>query len=188
MRRILGLLCLVAAGAIVWRGVPVLAGGLLQDQGSNGAANVVLPPPDPSQQDAIVKQLPPGPGKDVLVKTCAGCHLLSVVTVQRKTEDQWTDTVIEMRSRGANASDDDLVALVEYLGKNFGPDSAPPHVNINTATAIEIAGALSIAQDEANAIVDYRTKNGNFKDVAGVKKVPGVEGAKIDAAKDRIDF
>jgi competence protein ComEA len=93
-----------------------------------------------------------------------------------------------MRARGANASDEDLVDVVEYLAKNFGPQTPPARVNINTASAYEIAGALSVTQDEANAIVNYRTKNGNFKDLASLKQVPRVEAAKIDAAKDRLDF
>jgi len=178
--------------AILWRVVPVVAGSLQQDQPTSGpqqdASKVDLPPPDPAQQDAVIKQLPAGPGKDTLVRVCAGCHLLTVVTVQRKSESGWTDTAIEMRSRGAIASDEDLEAVVEYLAKNFGPQSPPARVNINTASGVEIAGALSMTQDEANAIVDYRTKNGKFKDADGVKQVPGIEAAKIDAAKDRLDF
>lgn len=192
MKRVLWFLCTAAMAAIVWQAKPVVAGAMGQGQGSGSAqqdaGNAAVPPPDQAQQDAVVKQLPAGPGKDVLVHTCTGCHLLTVVTVQRKNEDQWTDTVVEMRGRGAQASDDDLVTLVAYLAKNFGPQSPPARVNINTASAVEIAGAVGITQDAANAIVDYRTKNGKFKDTDGVKKVPAVEAAKIDAAKDRLDF
>ena len=189
MRRILGYLCIAGVAGILWQGVPVIAGSMLQDQAAAaGTQQPALPAPDQAQQDEISKQLPAGPGKDTLIRACSGCHLLSVVTVQRKSEADWTDSVITMRSRGANASDDDLAQVVEYLTKNFGPDSPPARVNINTASAVEIAGALSLSADEAAAIVDYRTKNGKFKDVAGVEKVPNVATAKIDAAKDRLDF
>lgn len=188
VRRLLGFLIATGMTAILWQVVPVVAGSQPSNGAPQDAAKVDLPPPDQAQQDAVVKQLPAGQGKDILVRTCAGCHLLSVVTVQRKSEEQWTDTVIEMRGRGAQASDDDLVALVEYLAKNFGPQSPPARVNINTASGVEIAGALGVTEQEANAIVDYRAKNGKFKDSEGVKEVPGVEAAKIDAAKDRLDF
>jgi competence protein ComEA len=128
------------------------------------------------------EELPPGPGKDTFLRICSGCHLTSVATTQRKTADGWTDTVIEMRNRGANASDDDLEQIVQYLATNFGP------VNINTAAASDIATVLSVPQAEAESIVAYRNKNGKFKDIAALKLVPGVEIAKVDAAKDRILF
>src|SRR5580700_8065355 len=187
MKRVSVFVFAIFFSAILWRAIPAAEAGMGQ-AAQAPATNVVLPPPDQSQQDAILKQLPPGPGKDILANTCSGCHLLTVVTVQRKTEDQWTDSVIEMRSRGAQASDEDLITLVAYLVKNFGPESAPARVNINTASAIEIAGALGISQDQANAIVDFREKNGKFKDAEAVKKVPGVDAAKIDAAKAQLDF
>jgi competence protein ComEA len=187
MKRFRGFLCAILIAAFLWLAIPAVEAAMGQ-AAQAPAATIVLPPPDQSQQDAIVKLLPLGPGKDTLVSTCSGCHLLSVVTVQRKTEDQWTDSVIEMRARGAQASDEDLVTLVAYLTKNFGPESAPARVNINTASAIEIAGALGISQDQANAIVDFRQKNGKFKDAEAVKRTPGVDAAKIDAAKSQLDF
>jgi competence protein ComEA len=187
MKRFSGFVFAILLASILWRAIPAVEVATAQTA-QTPAATVVLPPPDQTQQDAIVKQLPPGPGKDILVNTCSGCHLLSVVTVQRKTEDQWTDSVIEMRGRGAQASDDDLVTLVAYLAKNFGPESAPARVNINNASAIEIAGALGISQEQANAIVDYRAKHGKFKDAEAVKQVPAVDAAKIDAAKAQLDF
>jgi competence protein ComEA len=134
------------------------------------------------------QDLPPGEGKDLLVKTCAGCHLLTVVTSERKTESAWADTVAEMRSRGANGSDEDMDKIIQYLATNFGPKAATDKVNVNSASAADMVTGLSLSQAEAEAIVSYRTKNGKFKDIAGLKQVPGVEAAKIDAAKDRIDF
>lgn len=166
---------------------PALAGPSPQNQPSNtpqqGSA-----PPDAAKQEAAKRSLPPGPGRDELIRACSGCHLLTVVTSQRKSESDWTDTVIEMRSRGANASDEDLEKIVEYLAKNYGPQSAPAKVNVNTASASDIATGLSLPNAEAQAIVDYREKNGKFKDIAGLKQVPGVEADKIDAMKDRIEF
>lgn len=48
-------------------------------------------------------------------------------------------------------------------------------VNINTATAKEIATAVKgIGIKKANAIVDYREKNGPFQTVDEITKVSGV--------------
>lgn len=168
--------------------IPAVAGAVQQDQPAGSAAQQPLPPPDPAQQDSAKKAFPPGDGRDEVIRICAGCHLLSVVSSQRKDENGWTDTVVEMRNRGANGSDDDMAKIVEYLAQNFGPNSAAAKVNVNTASAGDVASGLGVTQDQAQAIVDYRDKNGKFKDLDGLKKVPGVDAAKIDAAKDRIEF
>jgi competence protein ComEA len=48
-------------------------------------------------------------------------------------------------------------------------------VNINTATAKEIATAIKgVGIKKANAIVDYRTENGPFQTVEEITKVSGV--------------
>jgi competence ComEA-like helix-hairpin-helix protein len=61
-------------------------------------------------------------------------------------------------------------------------------VNVNIAAAADLQTALGLTDKESGLIVDYRTKNGNFKDLAGLMKVDGVDGAKIQAAKDKIAY
>jgi competence ComEA-like helix-hairpin-helix protein len=139
------------------------------------------------------QELPPGEGKDLLTKDCTSCHQVSVITSQHKSESKWTDTVVEMRNRGAEGSDEDMEKIIHYLAANFGPqDATAPakvaKVNVNTASASDIVTGLSLSQASADAIVAYRTKNGKFKDIDSLKQVPGVEAAKIDAVKDKIEF
>jgi competence protein ComEA len=134
------------------------------------------------------QELPPGEGRELLLKTCVGCHQITVVTSQHRSESKWTDTIVEMRNRGANGSDEDMEQIIHYLTANFGPESAPAKVNINSASSTDIVAGLSLSEAEANAIVDYRNKNGKYKDIAGLKQVPSLEAAKIDAVKDRIEF
>jgi competence protein ComEA len=47
-------------------------------------------------------------------------------------------------------------------------------VNINTATKEELTSIKGIGEKRAQDIVDYRTKNGNFKSVDDLEKVPGI--------------
>jgi competence ComEA-like helix-hairpin-helix protein len=134
-------------------------------------------------------ELPLGDGRDLLVKNCSGCHQLMVVTSQHKSESGWTDTIVEMRNRGANGSDEDMEHIIRYLTANFGPTTASSAiVNVNSASASDIVTGLSLPHADADAIVAYRTKSGKFKDIDGLKQVPGIDPAKIDAAKDRIQF
>ena len=51
------------------------------------------------------------------------------------------------------------------------PVAAP--VNINTADATALAAVKGISKKQAAAIVDYRTKNGDFKSVDDLKNVKG---------------
>ena len=47
-------------------------------------------------------------------------------------------------------------------------------VNINTATKEELTSIKGIGEKRAQDIIDYRTKNGNFKSVDDLEKVPGI--------------
>src|SRR5205085_12628215 len=56
-------------------------------------------------------------------------------------------------------------------------------VNINTATKEQLDALPGIGPVKAQAIVDYRTKNGNFKSIDDLKKVPGIGDATFDKVK-----
>src|SRR5687768_6495717 len=47
-------------------------------------------------------------------------------------------------------------------------------VNINTATKEELTSLQGIGERRAQDIIDYRTKNGPFKTVDDLEKVPGI--------------
>ena len=126
---------------------------------------------------------PDGPGKDLFMNTCGGCHGADIVLGQTGTRDTWQDTVDSMRGRGATGSDDDFKIIVDYLTKYFGVP-----VNVNQAPAKDLASNLVITPDEAAAIVKYRTDNGNFKDYSDLSKVQGLDIKKLDPIKSRITF
>ena len=47
-------------------------------------------------------------------------------------------------------------------------------VNINTATKEELTSLKGVGEKRAQDIIDYRIKNGNFKSVDDLEKVPGI--------------
>ncbi|MSQ20231.1 MAG: helix-hairpin-helix domain-containing protein [Betaproteobacteria bacterium] len=59
-------------------------------------------------------------------------------------------------------------------------------VDINTATAEEFDRLKGIGPVKAKAIVDYRTKNGPFKSIGDIKKVPGISDATFQTIKPDI--
>lgn len=137
--------------------------------------------------------LPDGPGKPLVDKICGACHLTTVLTQNRATKERWEEVVENMVAKGADGTDAELGQIVEYLAKYLGPKpakaSAPQSkVNVNKATGEELAKTLDLSQENAGAIVQYRAKNGDFKNLDDLKSVPGIDAKKIDEKKDSIEF
>lgn len=63
----------------------------------------------------------------------------------------------------------------------------PNLVNINVASAAEIQDKLvGIGAKKAQAIVDYRTKNGAFSSIEQLKEVSGIGSVTLDKNRERI--
>src|SRR6478752_8336982 len=131
--------------------------------------------------------LPDGPGKEQLVKICGQCHEPQRAASIRLTRDGWEATIGDMIARGAKGSDDDFKAILDYLATNFLGEASRP-LNVNTATSVELESVLLLLRKEAAAVIAYREKNGLFKSVDDLKKVPGIDAKKIEAQKDRLYF
>jgi competence protein ComEA len=59
-------------------------------------------------------------------------------------------------------------------------------LNINTASASELEKLPGIGPTKAQAIVDYRTQNGNFKSIEDIEKVKGIKSGVFSKVKDYI--
>lgn len=105
----------------------------------------------------------------------------------RQDRAGWETTVNKMVALGVKGSESDLSAVLEYLVRHFPASEVPP-IEVNKARAIDFESGLSIKRSEAAAIIRYRTENGNFKSIDELKKVPGIDPAKIEAKKDRLVF
>jgi competence protein ComEA len=92
-----------------------------------------------------------------------------------------------MVSLGAKTTDRETSAVIDYLAAHFAAEEVP-RINVNKARAIDLESGLTLRRSEAAAIIEYRTKNGPFKSVDDLKKVPGIDAAKIEAKKDRLIF
>ncbi len=129
------------------------------------------------------QELPEAKGRDLYEKICGTCHGTEVVFKTRTTKEKWKDTVDEMAARGAEGTDEQLDTIIDYLAKCFGP-----RVNVNKAAAKEIETQFEITAKEAEAIIQYRMDKGDFKEVADLKSVPGLDFKKIEPLRYRITF
>ena len=59
-------------------------------------------------------------------------------------------------------------------------------VNINTASISELTSVTGIGESRAQAIIDYREKNGGFRSVEEIKKVDGIKDGLFSKIKDFI--
>jgi competence protein ComEA len=132
-------------------------------------------------------QLPDGAGKAETVKLCSGCHELERSLSLRQDRAGWESTVEKMESLGAEASDQEFKAVIDYLSANYAGVQLAK-LNVNKATAIEFEARLSLKRSEAAAVIAYRGKNGPFKSADDLKKVPGIDAAKIEAKKNQLIF
>jgi competence protein ComEA len=158
----------LAAMAFVLAGAPMTA-ALTQGQA----------PPVP---DSTASRFPPGPGRDALFRVCANCHGPESVLGHLKTHDEWTKTLDEMAGNGATGSDEDWNLILGYLDRHYSL------ILVNRAPAKDLALTLDVPDSVAQAIVRLRTENGDLKTIADLKRLPGIDAAKIDARKDRLVF
>ncbi len=61
-----------------------------------------------------------GNGKQILEKSCTSCHDLGRVEGKALTQAEWQSVVERMKTRGADVTEGDTVALVDYLVATYG--------------------------------------------------------------------
>lgn len=152
---------------------------------SNGASTSTAAAPAQASTTPL-DPWPAGPGKDIFLQTCSSCHGPETVIGHNLDVSGWTDVLNQMIQNGAQGSNDDFSAILQYLVTNFGP--MPAKVNVNKATAMNLRSWLGMPEKEAEAIAAYRQQHGDFKTLDDLKKVPGVDANYIDSEKNLLTF
>jgi len=127
------------------------------------------------------------PGRAEAERICSQCHEFARSIAPRQNRAGWQATMDKMIALGAKGTQKDFDTIVDYLAATYPADEVP-RINVNEARAIELESGLSLPRSQAAAIIQYRTKNGDFHSIDDLKKVPGVDAAKIEAKKDRLLF
>jgi len=113
-------------------------------------------------------------------RVCILCHPFENIIKTRRNVRDWSDQVVAMSQRGATETDFKLVT--KYLTRYYGI------IRINTASAEELSAVLGLAPKVATAVVEYRTANGRFTDLASLEKVAGIDKAKLEEQPEAIRF
>lgn len=126
--------------------------------------------------------LPAGPEREKMVKLCVGCHEIDLVVARRHTREEWDGVVEDMIARGTKGTEAELSLVAEYLSKYLGK------VSVNSATAKDLEDGLKISERDAQAIVAWREQHGKFKNFEEVRKVPGLDAARIGDKRGWVSF
>jgi competence ComEA-like helix-hairpin-helix protein len=134
------------------------------------------------------KDFPDGAAKEYVNKICLQCHQPTQLLSQRRTEDDWKKTIARMATKGVSAPAEQFDAIAVYMAKNFGKEEDTSKLNINKAKAEDIVSVLGLTPEEAKALIAYREKHGEYREWGDILVVYGVDGQKIEAAKDKMTF
>jgi cytochrome c5 len=140
---------------------------------------------------AASPQMPDGPGKQFILMQCTACHQPDHFTKYHHTAEEWQVIIGRMGTRVPGATKPDLDAVLQYFVTNYPKIEAPADrnkVNMNKATAAEIAMRLDLTASEAEAIVHYRQTHGDYKEWRDMLIIYGVDGKKIQARQERMAF
>jgi competence protein ComEA len=130
---------------------------------------------------SLANKFPEGEGKEIVLSACVQCHGLGEIISHRMDAKGWQKSILDMVARGTQLLPGESETLVQYLAANFGP-----LININKATATELASLPSMDKALAEAIVRYREKNGPFKQIQDISRVEGASPEILEKIKDRI--
>ncbi len=118
----------------------------------------------------------------VYTRVCSLCHDALRILSNRRTRDQWGEVIDKMVERGAQGSDDDFNAVLEYLVGHYG------RINVNRGAVKDLETVLKVSDAEAEAIVSYRKDHGPIPDFETLSKVPGLDAQKLSQNRDAISY
>ena len=100
----------------------------------------------------------------------------------RRFRSQFEELIEQMIARGAVVNDEDYEVIIKYLVTEFG------RVDVNKATAAELAEVLHLENAEAEAIVAARKAAGRFVDFAALVAAPGVPVEALTKRRDALTY
>jgi competence protein ComEA len=111
---------LASTFAAGWLILAVVSVSVAAQQTTSPAAPQTTPP---AASGAITQaDMPDGPGKALLIKSCTKCHGVDRIVSKHRDPDGWTAVITQMVGFGAVGTDEELGTILDYLSKNYGVD------------------------------------------------------------------
>ena len=123
------------------------------------------------------------PGREVTDKVCTNCHGPENYNGYKNTRREWKAVVEDMIGRGATGTDAEFAQAISYLTAEYGKP-----LKINEAPSRDLQAAMDLTPDQAQAIIDHRTKNGPFKTIDDVLKVTGIPTDRVEEQRKNLVF
>ena len=117
--------------AVVIAGLSILAACTTQSTNSPVVATSTTTPavaapasrpvaPAAPVQTSAPDELPPGIGREAVLKGCGGCHGVGQILSERRSRTEWADTVTMMITQGAPVTEAEFDTVVTYLATQLG--------------------------------------------------------------------
>jgi hypothetical protein len=121
-------------------------------------------------------------GEATVQQICLVCHPFENIIKTRRTVSEWNDQVTKMSQLGAPGTEPEFALIKKYLTRYYGV------VRVNSASPEDLSAVLGLPPKVAAAVVEYRTANGKFADLAALTKIPGIDKAKLALQPEAMRF
>jgi competence protein ComEA len=133
---------------------------------------------------AAAQSLPEGAGRQTTIKVCGTCHPAERGAAVKLTRDGWREVLAKMTTLGARGTEAEMAEVLDYLSTHFKGEAMAP-LNLNRATSIELEAIVGMLRRESAAWIAARQK-APCATLDDLKKVPGVDFARIEKRRDRL--
>jgi competence protein ComEA len=104
------------------------------------------------------------------------------------TDDSGTASSSSSSSSASSSAANDNSSAAAGAGSAASKLAPGEKININTASAADLDRLPGIGKSKAQAIIDYRTQNGPFKNLEDIEKVKGIKAGEYAKLKDNIEL
>jgi competence ComEA-like helix-hairpin-helix protein len=149
------------------------------------AQNLTLPAIDKSKEKAALmaaSHLDDNPADiQAVLQVCTQCHSSSQFLGKPRTASGWEQIYGQMARNGARPTNEQIDQIVRYFQRNL------TLVDVNSATAEELAATLQVGTDTASTIVMRRSKK-PFTSIDDLAHIKGIDDHILARLKDRLQF
>lgn len=129
------------------------------------------------------QELPPGPGRDIVITRCVTCHEADLITQQRLTRIGWGRELDKMIRWGAVVEADEREPMLDFLSAHFTPKPVAAHIVATAGTEAIYKGACLTCHEDDLIEAQRLTRAGWTREVDKMIRWGAIV---LDADKDAL--